>query len=274
MIIETLVVSACARMRLAALLLCGFVPALASSVARAQHSHEHEAHEHGGLHFSHPLLTESPSPDTKLRFDFGRVLNATPRDNVAKLEGEFAFSPAVSVAVTGSHAWSSGEAGSGERTNSIEVSMKGASFAFRDRGVLIGGGLGMDVPLSMGRSSTAEKEHVALEPFVDWALKREAFELVTLAAYSTTIGRSAEREHRVEIRGSGLVAVTKMIDLLGEIEFIKPLSGLERSSTVRLAPGAKIRPWVDRELAFGLSVPLGVGNLNSRSLLASVFYHF
>ena len=45
--------------------LCGVVP----SALHAQEEREHGDHDHEGLHFSHPLLNESPSPDTKLRLD-------------------------------------------------------------------------------------------------------------------------------------------------------------------------------------------------------------
>ena len=33
-------------------------------------SHVGESHRDKGLHFSHPLISESPSPDTKIRLDY------------------------------------------------------------------------------------------------------------------------------------------------------------------------------------------------------------
>lgn len=33
-------------------------------------AHEGESHAKKGLHFSHPLITESPSPDTKIGLDY------------------------------------------------------------------------------------------------------------------------------------------------------------------------------------------------------------
>lgn len=60
---------------------------LAASPIRAQ-EHNHSSHsEH--LHFVHPLVTESISPDTKVRLDYTyRSSNASYE---LELEGEYAF---------------------------------------------------------------------------------------------------------------------------------------------------------------------------------------
>jgi hypothetical protein len=253
-------------------LLVGIVAACVPVASFAQHSHEDTDHDHGTLHFSHPILTESPSPDTKLRFDVGSTLTGSPRDNAATIEGEYAFSPMVSLSVVGTHAWQSGDATDLERSNAIELAIKGASFAIAQRGMLFGGGLGLEIPLNAGRSGAGEKEPASLEPFADWALEKGALQIVTMAAYSTTI-RETDREQRFRLSGSALIAATKAVEILGEIEFADAISK-EEAATVRLAPGIKVRPWDERELSLGVSVPFGIANSRSRSMLVSMFYHF
>src|SRR5712671_3470559 len=74
-----------------------FVPL---TVTQAQ---EHDDdHDHDHLHFSHPLVTESPSPDTKLRLDYIGFRTRDPtgiHENTFRLEGEYAFTHSVSLAV-------------------------------------------------------------------------------------------------------------------------------------------------------------------------------
>src|SRR3954467_2374514 len=65
-------------------------------------------HDHDHLHFSHPMVTESPSPDTKIRVDYLglRIGAATDvHENVVSIEGEYAFNHSVSFAVVTPFVW-------------------------------------------------------------------------------------------------------------------------------------------------------------------------
>src|SRR2546423_13725458 len=69
----------------------------------ATNAQEHdEDHDHDHLHFSHPLVTESPSPDTKLRLDYLGARTNDPieiSENTFRLEGEYAFNHSISLAI-------------------------------------------------------------------------------------------------------------------------------------------------------------------------------
>ncbi|MCI0481519.1 MAG: hypothetical protein L0213_08015, partial [Candidatus Dadabacteria bacterium] len=48
-----------------------FILAVVLASAGTLKAFAHDYHNNpGGLHFSHPLITESPSPDTKIRLDY------------------------------------------------------------------------------------------------------------------------------------------------------------------------------------------------------------
>src|SRR3982750_1566289 len=112
--------------------------------------HDDHDHDHDHLHFSHPMVTESPSPDTKFRLDY---LGIRARDIIdlreswVRLEGEYAFNRSVSLAIVTPYIWRTGPAA--ERANGIgnvEVSLKAASLALGERDILLGGGLSAELP--------------------------------------------------------------------------------------------------------------------------------
>src|SRR3954469_24491545 len=114
-------------------------------------SQEHEEdHDHDHLHFSHPLVTESPSPDTKLRLDYIATRSSDPadiRENTFRLEGEYAFNHSVSLAIVApfiSRTAPATDRASG--VGNVELSLKAASLEYGERGVLFGGGLSLALP--------------------------------------------------------------------------------------------------------------------------------
>src|SRR5512138_3833705 len=119
-----------------------------STIGRAQtpaHDHDDD-HDHEHLEFSHPLVTESPSPDTKLRLDYLWTRSGPSADRVTdrslRLEGEYAFSPALSLAVTVPYTWRSTTGlADVHGVGNTELSLKAASLRWGEHGVLVGGGL-------------------------------------------------------------------------------------------------------------------------------------
>jgi hypothetical protein len=256
----------------------------ASAQDSVAHDEHDDDHEHGHLHFSHPMVTESPSPDTKLRLDYlwGRkdfpTLRLTAHE--LRLEGEYAFSPAFSVAVTVPYVWvvPSGLSGVNGFDNT-ELSLKAASLRWAERGLLVGGGMSAGLPTGSDERGIGTSRAVELEPFVDLALKRGRLELVGFGHYGTTVrnaaGRDAERE--VGLNGSLLYAVAPVVEALIEVESVRDVApGEEHSTTSLVAPGVKLYPFRNRQLMAGVSGRIGVGGgaTDFRGLLVSAFYHF
>lgn len=118
------------------------------------HSHEvsHEGH-HEGLHFTHPLVTESISPDTKLRLDhrFFEFPDGE-RENSGVLEAEYAFSRSFSIEAGMPYSYSVTEPGN------LEILLKFANYAFEEAGLLLGYGVEFGFPTNGTPEDEEEEE--------------------------------------------------------------------------------------------------------------------
>jgi hypothetical protein len=244
---------------------------------------EHEEdHDHDHLHFSHPLVTESPSPDTKIRLDYIGVRTSDPigvRENTFRLEGEYAFNHSISLAiVTPFISRTAPATARASGLGNIELSLKAASLAFGEQGLLLGGGLSVALPTGSDAKEIGSAHIVELEPFLDAGYKRDALELVGFAILSSTFhrraGEVAERSatfnfsalYKLKSRVEGLIEVTTARALVG------PESGIQRTF---IAPGLKVYPFTNRKFMFGGSVEIGTGVVHeTHALLLSGFYHF
>jgi hypothetical protein len=238
--------------------------------AGAQEDEHDVNHHHGYLHFSHPIVTESPSPDTKFRLDFIHSWSddAGETGNTIRAEGEYAFSPAVSLAVVVPYRWASDEPPmQSSGFENVELSLKAASLKWGERGVLVGGGISLGLPT--GPENVSE-----LSPFADVGVRRGNLELVGFLTYSTTL-TGEETIRSLEFDGSALFRASDRFELLGEISTDKSLETGAPGARTFLAPGIKLRPLLDRDFVLGVSFPIGVGTASgTNSVFASLFYHF
>ncbi len=241
---------------------------------------ENEGHAH--LHFSHPMVTESPSPDTKLRFDFVhlRSSGAIPAQvNEYRAEYEYGFTDALSLAFVVPYVSISSPASA--RANGlgdIELQLKGASFAWDEHGMLAGGGVSAGLPTGSDEKGIGSGHIYEIAPFVDIALRRGELETVAFLSFSSTFNeRKAEsRERSARLDASALFRVHPQIEILGEISSTRELNAAGGANQETfLAPGLKWRPAKWTGLALGVSALFGVGKMRDTSALQfSAFYHF
>ncbi|HEX5972000.1 MAG TPA: hypothetical protein VFY85_08750 [Gemmatimonadaceae bacterium] len=263
---------------LGAALICAALPL----AVQAQVEHEHGDHEHEGLHFSHPLLNESPSPDTKFRLDFlwGRTGDGDERvtERGARLEGEFEFMEGMSVAVTVPWVRRESALGNVQGTGSTELSLKASSLRWGRQGVVVGGGLSVGLPTGSDEKAIGSSRSVELEPFADVGVQLGALELVAFGHYGATVHNpvGVEAEHELSLVGSVLYPVSRLAEVLMEVETVHPI-GSDESATTRIAPGLKLYPFPNRHVMAGVSAPIALtrnGQPDSHEVIASIFYHF
>ncbi|MFQ5346769.1 MAG: hypothetical protein ACE5ED_02860 [Rhodothalassiaceae bacterium] len=255
------------------------IPSIGLSLPATAHDGHHDAG--AALHFSHPIVVESPSPDTKLRLDYGFEGSDALDSHMARLEGEYAFAPWISVEVD--LPWRRvKEAGGPARAHldSGEVALKLVGFADPESGLLLGGGLEIGLPTGSTRKAIGSSREIEIEPFLDIGFKRGRFELVSFLRFGIPTNKPAEERDAEKLElgysGSVLYHASPSVELLVEFEGSRIAAGEEQENSFLVAPGIKYRPFRQHALAIGASlrVPLDHERAFDIGPMISAFYHF
>ncbi len=235
--------------------------------------------------FTHPLVTESPSPDTKIRLDYfdGRTTDAGVHigEQIFRVEAEYAFLPWVSVEANLPYVrrqTATRTIGSG--VGNAEVALKLADFAMEPHGVLLGGGVEFGLPTGNDREGLGSDHLMEVAPYVDGGYMHGSVEVVAFTTYSFTTRRRPDDppERELEYNVSGMLHFTPVLAGLVEMDAATVLAGEDPHTTrVNVSPGVLVHPrFADRHILFGVSVGIPVSDSRelSRRLLFSAFYHF
>jgi len=237
-------------------------------------------HHHAPLHFSHPLIAESPSPDTKVRLDvFG--LDEEEGDATSfRLEAEYAFHPSFSIELDVPYTRLAPDGGgSVSSLDTVGIGLKFANFAFADKGLLLGYGVELGLPTGDDGKGIGSDHLVEVETFLSLGYKRDRFELVTFVEFGIPTNQEEDDEFETELglQVSLLYHLSSRLQLLLEADGERVLSGEEEGETVvNLSPGVKVKAaagsawWIGAAAGF----PLSNEEEFDRRLLLSAFYHF
>jgi hypothetical protein len=248
--------------------------------AQADNSLEEEHHE--GLHFSHPLFTESISPDTKFRFDYqySKLDDNTKRSEL-HLEYEYAFNSSFSISITAPYVFlAQPDRNKLSNLGNIELSFKFANYGFEHSNLLLGYGLAVGLPTGSLQKGIGNNHITDLEPFFNLGYMINNFEFTFFSTFGIPAnlhqGESVENDWNLQL--AAIYNFTYSIQ--GILEFNREsISNGNISNNVALyvAPGIKVMPFKYMpKVIFGLGVRLpisGAREFNSQ-LLFSMFYHF
>lgn len=254
------------------------------TAAWAQSDHRHDAPSssdtdsaahHSRLHFSHPLVSESVSPDTKIRLDYlfqdASHEGHAAAENVVRLEGEYAFHPSVSIEAILPFRLG----GSGAVLEHAHVAVKFANFAFAEYGLLLG--YGLEVGLPGGHTKEVEHSpHMEIGPQLNAGYRRGRLEMVALTTFELPVNQREEVETGLSYNLSSLYHISSRIQGLLELNGESMLAGgAQGESSLYLTAGIKLQPFADRALRIGLgtSFPLSEHHDFGRRVLLSAFYH-
>lgn len=258
---------------------------VSSGQTRAQtqdDDHDHD-HHHGHLHFSHPLITESPSPDTKIRFDYfyqrfnDDGIRAT--DHTARVEFEYAFRDSFSVEINAPYTIRREDAPGEDQQHvgNAEVALKFANFHFEEKGLLLGYGAEFGLPTGSERTGIGSGHVLEVSPYVDMGYQRKHLQVVAFTSLAIPTNQHRD-EHEPKSLGYNLSFLYQLHHHLEPlIEFVgsSALSGGE-GTTFNVTPGFKFRALKKRDFVIGLgsSLPLTHRKEFQNRVVVSAFYHF
>ncbi|HSG30919.1 MAG TPA: hypothetical protein VLB82_05170 [Thermodesulfobacteriota bacterium] len=224
-----------------------------------------------GLHFAHPLITESPSPDTKIRLDYifkdiegeghgdeeedgeGGGLN----EHSLQLEAEYAFSRNFSIEVGVPYTFVDPDDGETEdHFNNIEVGLKFATYIFEEYGLLLGGGLEFGIPSGDDERGIGSDHIIEIEPFLSMGYKYHDFELVSFLSLGFPVNQDDGKDESDEFgyNVSLLYHLTPSIEALLEFDGEVALNGEEDGESVlNISPGIKVKPFTNKNIQIGFS---------------------
>lgn len=277
--------------------------------ADAQHTHAGDGHGHG-LHFSHPLIAESITPDTKIRLDhqFFEFPDGD-QENSGVLEAEYAVTPSFSIEAGVPYSYTSTAFGN------AELLLKFANRAFEDAGLLLGYGVELGFPTNGSPGEASPDEPGAghgsvragradfpvrfsgggagvegtlgtgeweVAPFLNVGWKSGPVELVGWGLFGIPFDQEEQDEVATELSWnfSALVHASSRVQAMLELDGSGGISGeAVGEDVVQLSPGLKVRPFPGRSLWLGSSVgfPLATGVEEDPFDLrwkTSLFWHF
>jgi len=264
--------------RLCVVLSCLFVVAGWASRVQGQEHHHHEEE----LHFSHPLITESPSPDTKIRFDYfyRRFSAGHVREHSPRLEFEYAFKPSFSIEVNVPYTIRTFDTGSTtSHTDSIDVAVKLANFALKEHNVLLVYGVEFGLPTGSDSKEIGSSHIFEVAPYFGAGLKKEKIEVVAFSSVSVPTNKHASDEEGTALgyQLSFLFKPTPSIQPMIELDGATGLGDLDRGNTVvNISPGIKFRPLHSEhwQIGAGIGVPVTHRKEFNTRVVVSAFYHF
>lgn len=254
---------------------------LSTATHRVGAAGEHAGHSHCPLHFEHPLVAESPSPDTKLRSDYRYFDRDTATEHTVFFEGEYAFNCNVSIGVEVPYTFLDPDTdGSKSNLNNTEIFLKTASYRFADRGWLLGGGLELGLPTGDDAKGIGSNNELEVEPFLSAGYKRGRFESVAFLTFGIPANQDPEEADEVDLELGWNVSLiyhhTSRFLTLVELDGETIAAGDADETVLNVSPGIKYRPFPDEPLSLGLGIgfPVTDDEAFDTRVFASAFYHF
>ncbi len=155
-------------------------------------AYSHKKH----LHFSHPLIAESPTPDTKVRTDY--VFQNKGEDflhqNKVNLELEYAFFPELSLEADIPYTFLSADGDLKTHLDNINIGLKYANFYFEEKGLVLGGGLEFNLPTGSTKKMIGSSSAFSIAPVVDFGFKKGNFQAVAFGALEFVTNKNSNSE--------------------------------------------------------------------------------
>ena len=222
----------------------------------------HAGHAHPGVGLSHPIVIESPLPETKLRLNYGFADSGEGVEHVAEVEGEYAFTQNFSIEAVLPYAFVNPDEGSSEHgLGDAILAFKYAPYNWVDRNFLPAVGLEVVLPTGDDDKGIGSDHIVELEPFVRLGYWTGKFEFIGSFAVGIPLNQTSEEQDEEDFAlaygVSTLYHVAPSLQALVEVDG-ESVFGAEDVSALYVSPGVTFQPYDDKSVSFGVGVTLPV----------------
>lgn len=246
--------------------------------AEDAHHHHRGEHDERVLHFSHPISTESPTPENQVRVDYSYESfdKGEPDVQTWAVGGEVVFSPLFSLEFGAPYVIQSGNAG--DSFGNVDLGLKMSNPALIEKGILLAYGLEVVLPTGDEAKGIGSDKEVELEPFFGLGYKSGDWELVAFTSFGIPVNVPAGEEVVNELSYNGSLLYFFIPEFRGllEVEGATVLNGVEEGNTVvNLLPGVSYSPgggslW----LALNVGFPITGRQDHDLRVQSSVIMHF
>lgn len=229
---------------------------------------------------AHPLVAESPTPDTELRFEYILIETDTADELEINPEGEFAIMPGVSIEVDIPYKFRDPSDGSGSQDN-LDVAEIALKLA---RGMsatsLLGGGLEVELPTGDDGKDIGSNNELIVKPFLDGGFIDGSFEYIGFFGLEFPFNQDSLTESEKDLGLEYNLAMAYWLQprLRGifEVDGELVVIGDDNESVINASWGAIGSPikGVPLEVGIGMSVPITRDRDFDQKAIISLLYQF
>jgi hypothetical protein len=225
-------------------------------------SHDGHAHAHPGIDLTHPIVTESPLPETHLRLDYNFAYSGDGREHSASAAVEYAFTSSFSVEAVLPYTFLDPD--DGDSTDGLSdaiVAMKFATYRFVDHGFLPAVGVELVLPTGDEERGIGSDHVLEVEPFFRigyWTGKWEFIGTLSLGLpFNQTDEEDDEEDFALAYNLSTLYHVTPDLQALVELS-AESVFGSADEFVLSVSPGVTFQPFDDKSITIGVgaTIPL------------------
>ena len=238
------------------------------------HDHGHRHHPHGTTHdggyphvhtepfLSHPIVTESPIPETalKLGYTYAHLDGEEKGHEHTPFVGvEYAFSRNLGLEVNAPYTFLDLEdGGSADHLGNIEVALKYANYTFADRDLLLAAAVAVELPTGDDDRGIGDDRGFVVEPTVSVGWRRDRFEFIGTLGVGVPVNQGDEVDLEGLYAFSFLYHLADNVAAIVELHGESILAGEEEEETLYASPGVVLYPFPDADLHVGLGVSVPV----------------
>ena len=237
------------------------------------HSSHQEGHDHGH-YYTHPVLNESPTPDTKLQARYIFVSADEEDEHEIEVHGEYALSQTFSLEIALPFVKHDDEIEMGNLHGGIKI----ANFAYEDAGITLTTMLLFEAP-------TGDSEEGGHHGGDDWTVgihigggwKNDVYEFIAFTGLENPISTEEESENSWSTHASLLRHHNDFLALVFELEYDRVMNGHESGEDSGFfTAGAVFKPQTKAhtEWSIGLSVPITDGHEADFRFICGGLIHF